>query len=790
MKFSESWLREWVNPALATQALADQLTMAGLEVDAIDKVAGDFSGVVVARIVGIAQHPDADKLRVCQVSDGSETVQVVCGAANAREDLTVAFARIGAVLPQVTIKQAKLRGVESFGMLCGADELGLAESSDGLIELPNDAPLGTDLRQYLQLDDRVIELGLTPNRADCLGIAGLAREVGALNGIDVSGPTIDPVPAQLNETLPVSIEAEAACPRYVGRIVRGVDLTRPVPLWLSERLRRCGLRSINPAVDITNYVMLELGQPMHAFDLAKLGGGIRVRTAQAGEKLLSLDEQELTLQAGELVIADHNGPVALAGIMGGKLSSVDEQTRDIFFESAFFAPEKMAGRARAYGLHTDSSHRFERGVDHQLQRRAMERATRLLLDICGGQPGPVQELAQPTLPTPADIRLRRQSIAQMLGVELPDQQVEAILRGLGCEVIADTGGWQITAPSWRFDISIEVDLLEELARVHGYNNLPVRSIQSATPLLAEREQTLPLSRVRRSLTARGYQEVITYSFVDPAMQALLEPGVATVELRNPISSDLAVMRTTLWAGLMTTAVHNLNRQQNRIRIFESGLRFFPAEQGLPEQKRSLALLVTGRRLPESWSGSNDAIDFFDLKGDVEALLALARVDGEIGFTRAEHPALHPGQSAAILRDGRQIGLIGALHPQLQQQLDLAQPLFLAELDLSGLDAGGLPAFHEISPYQAARRDLALLVDRETPAEALLATIRETAGDILRDLTLFDVYHGKGIDQQRKSLAVGLTFQHSSRTLGDDEINEVVRSVIDILDKRFGAQLRN
>ena len=790
MKFSESWLREWVNPALATQALADQLTMAGLEVDAIDKVAGDFSGVVVARIVGIAQHPDADKLRVCQVSDGSETVQVVCGAANARDGLTVAFAKIGAVLPQIKIKQAKLRGVESFGMLCGADELGLAESSDGLIELPADAPLGVDLRQYLQLDDRVIELGLTPNRADCLGIAGLAREVGALNDLAVQGPAIEAVAAVLDETLPVSVEAGEACPRYIGRIVRNVDLSRPLPQWLGERLRRCGLRSINPVVDVTNYVMLELGQPMHAFDLSRLSGGIRVRLAAAGEKMVSLDEQELTLQAGELVIADHKGPVALAGIIGGKASSVDEQTRDIFLESAFFAPQKLAGRARAYGLHTDSSHRYERGVDHQLQRRAIERATRLILDICGGQPAVVQELAQPSLPELAKIRLHRASIARMLGMALPDERVEAILRGLGCDVTGDDDGWLVTAPSWRFDIGIEVDLLEELARVYGYNNLPVRSIQSATPLLAEREQDLPLNRARRSLTARGYQEVITYSFVDPSMQALLEPGVATVELRNPISSDLAVMRTTLWAGLMTTAVNNLNRQQSRIRIFESGLRFHPAADGLPEQRRSLALLMTGRRLPESWSGGNEAADFFDLKGDVEALLALARVEGEVEFTRADHSALHPGQSAAILRHGQQIGLLGALHPQLQQQLGLAQPVYLAELDLATLDDGALPAFREVSLYQSARRDLALLVDRDTPAQALLAAIREAAGESLRDLTLFDVYHGKGIDQQRKSLAVGLTFQHSSRTLADDEINEAVQSVIDILDKRFGAQLRN
>lgn len=791
MKFNDLWLRKWANPALDIEALAAQLTMAGLEVDAIEPVAGGFTGVVVGQIVAIAPHPDADKLRVCQVAGGADTVQVVCGAANAREGLKIPFAMLGAVLPgDFKIKQAKLRGVESFGMLCAASELGLAEQSDGLLELPADAPVGANLRDYLQLDDCVVEVGLTPNRADCLSINGLAREVGVLNDIPVQAVEIAPVAAASAETFPIEIQAEADCPRYAGRVIRNVDVSRPAPEWLRERLRRCGVRSIDPVVDVTNYVMLELGQPMHAFDLGKLQGGIRVRKAVAGEQLEALDGQQLNLRADTLVIADHRGPLALAGVMGGRPSAVSSETRDIFLESAFFAPGQIAGKARSYGLHTESSHRFERGVDYRLQVRAIERATRLILDIVGGEAGPVTDIATGSVPQPAPITLRRASIARMLGVELPDARVQQILAGLGLEVSATAAGWTVLPPSWRFDIAIEVDLIEELARIHGYDRLPVRSIRADLPLAGRPERELNLAALRRVLTARGYQEAITYSFVDPKLQALLAPGQAVVELRNPISADMAAMRTTLWAGLLTTLSHNLNRQQPRARLFETGLRFLPAAEGLPRQEKMLALVATGRRHPESWSAGSEPVDFYDLKGDLEAVLALARVEGEVTYRAGTHPALHPGQSADLLRAGQLIGHLGALHPELQRQLGIDQPVFLLELALDGILLGALPKFGELSRFPEVRRDLALLVDRAITAEAVLGVAREAAGEHLRNLTLFDVYQGKGIDPQRKSLALGLTFQHSSRTLTEDEVNTTVDAVVGVLKERLAATLRN
>lgn len=791
MKFNDLWLREWANPELSVEALAAQLTMAGLEVDAIEPVASGFTGVVVGQIVSIAPHPNADKLRVCQVAGGAEVVQVVCGAANAREGLKVPFATLGAVLPgDFNIKQAKLRGVESFGMLCAASELGLAEESDGLLELPADAPVGANVRDYLQLDDHVIEVGLTPNRADCLSINGLAREVGVLNDVPVSAVAIDPVAPKSGETLPIEIQAEADCPRYAGRVIRNVDVSRPAPEWLRERLRRCGVRSIDPVVDVTNYVMLELGQPMHAFDLDRLEGGIRVRKAVAGEQLETLDNQQLTLRPDTLVIADHRGPLALAGVMGGRPSAVSATTRHIFLESAFFAPGEIAGKARSYGLHTESSHRFERGVDHDLQVRAIERATRLIVEIVGGEPGPVVDIRTASLPQPAPIALRRASIARMLGVEIPDARIQQILSGLGMQVAATDDGWSALPPSWRFDIAIEVDLIEELARVHGYDQLPVRSIRADLPLAARPERHLDLAALRRVLTARGYQEAITYSFVDPKLQALLAPGQPVVELRNPISADMSVMRTTLWAGLLTTLSYNLNRQQQRARLFETGLRFAPTGEGLPEQRKMLALAATGRRYPESWSAGSDAVDFYDVKGDLEAILALARVDTGISYRPGTHPALHPGQSADIVRGDRVIGRLGALHPEVQRQLGIDQPVFLLEIELADVLEGALPKFSELSRFPEVRRDLALLVDRSTPAEAVLSAAREAAGEHLRNLTLFDVYQGKGIDPQRKSLALGLTFQHSSRTLTEDEVNTTVDAVVGVLKERLAATLRN
>jgi phenylalanyl-tRNA synthetase beta chain len=793
MKFNEQWLREWVNPSVNASELSAQLTMAGLEVDAIEPAAGKFSGVVVGEIVEVQQHPDADKLRVCRVGNGGDVLQVVCGAANARVGIKVPFAQIGAALPGVTIKQAKLRGIESFGMLCGASELGLIDQVDGLWELPIDSLVGADLRELFQLDDNIFEIGLTPNRADCLSIAGIAREVGVLTDVTVSALAINVVEPTIVDELPVEVLADEHCPRYVGRVIRDVDLSRAAPLWLRERLRRCGLRSIDPVVDVTNYVMLELGQPLHAFDLEQLRGGIRVRLAAEGEKLATLDGQTVELRPDTLVIADHQTPLAMAGVMGGSASAVSANTRHIFLESAFFAPALVAGRARSYGLHTESSHRFERGVDYALQRRAIERATQLILQIAGGAPGPVIEKTSTYLPAPPTVVLREASIVRMLDVALPVAQVEAILGGLGMALKRTIDGWEVIPPSWRFDISIEVDLLEELARVYGYNRLPARSVRSDLPLAPKPEQQLALSAVRRTLTARGYQEAITYSFVDPKMQAILAPGQPVVELRNPIASDMSVMRTTLWAGLLNTAIHNLNRQQNRIRLFETGLRFLADEQAGVQglvQEPSLAMLITGRRYPESWNGGSETVDFYDLKGDFEAIVGLARMAAAIEFVRGSNPALHPGQCAEIRRDGRVVGFMGALHPDVQRQLDIEQPVYLLEVALSALADAPLPKFTELSRFPAVRRDLALVVDKAVLVADILLVVRQVTGEILRDLTLFDVYEGKGIDPERKSLALGLTFQDSSRTLNENEVNAAIASVLGALAERFGATLRN
>ena len=792
MKFSEQWLRSWVNPQVSSEELVARLSMAGLEVDSVTPVAGAFSGVVVGEVLSTEQHPDAEKLRVCQVSNGAETFQVVCGAPNVRPGLKIPFAMIGAELPgDFKIKKAKLRGVESSGMLCSAAELKISEDHDGLMELTADAPVGQCIRDYLSLNDVSIEVDLTPNRGDCLSLAGLAREVGALYAASVTRPEIAAVPAQHADVRPVEVLASKACPRYLGRVVRNVDLSRPTPLWMVERLRRADIRSIDAAVDVTNYVMLELGQPMHAFDLAEINGGIRVRMAEEGEKLVLLDGQEATLRADTLVIADHTRALAIAGVMGGEHSGVSAKTRDLFLESAFFDTIALAGKARSYGLHTDSSHRFERGVDFNLAREAMERATALLLEIVGGEPGPVIEtVSEADLPYIQPVTLRTERINQMLGLQMQAIDIEQLLSGLGLGVTyASDGQWQVEVPSHRFDISLEVDLIEELGRLYGYNRLPVRYPQARLAPQSHAEARADLSAIRRLLVARGYQEAITYSFIDPKMFELFSPGVKPLLLANPISVDMSAMRNSLWPGLIKAVQHNLNRQQTRIRLFESGLRFVGQLDGL-KQEPMLAGVVTGSRLLEGWANGKDAVDFYDAKADVEALLGLGGAASAFSFVAGEHPALHPGQTARIEREGQLVGYVGALHPELAKTLDITQPAFLFELLLAEVEEGRMPKFSELSRFPEVRRDLALLVDRAAPAEAILDCMRETAGEHLTDLRLFDVYVGKGIDPQRKSLAIGLTWQHSSRTLNDDEVNAITMNILTLLEQRFNATLRN
>lgn len=811
MKFSESWLREWVNPSVDTTELVAQLTMAGLEVDAVEPVAPEFSGVVIGQIISAEQHPNADKLRVCQVAGGeAEMTQVVCGAPNARKGIKIPFATVGAKLPgDFKIKKAKLRDVESFGMLCGPDEVGLGEVSEGLWELPSDAPVGADIRDYLSLDDQIIEVDLTPNRGDCLSIRGLARETGVLNLSPVSEQPCDAVTATITDSFDVELQAPEACPRYAGRVIRNVDVSAESPMWLQEKLRRSGVRSIDAVVDVTNYVMLELGQPMHAFDFAKLDGGIVVRMAEQGEKLQLLDGSEVELNADTLVIADQKKAVAMAGIMGGADTAVSSETRDIFLESAYFDPIAIAGRSRAYGMHTDSSHRFERGVDPKLQEVAIERATALLLGIMGGEVGvevgPVSVVeVQGSLPQEAEVTLTRARLEQQLGLSLEDNQIEEMLERLGLEILSkpDTsslgaaksespklgGGWVCKAPSWRFDIAIEADLIEEVARIYGYNRLPTSTISSELPIEVTPETKRGLPRLRQQLVARGYREAITYCFVDPEVQKQLTPDIEAVVLANAIASDMSEMRTTLWSGLLPAVRHNLNRQQSRVRLFETGLSFVP-ENGQLQQKSMIAGAITGSNTPESWVNDQVPVDFYDVKADVEALLKLSQVFDQFEFVKGNHPALHPGQCARIERQGELVGWLGQLHPRVHKALDLSQPVFVFELCLKPVLNDEIPAFKGLSKFPEVRRDLALIMDEDISAGDLCYTVRQNAGGQLVDLKVFDVYQGKGIENNRKSIALGLTFRDSSRTLTEDEINVAVETVVNALEKQHAASLR-
>ncbi len=791
MKFSESWLREWVNPDISTDALVEQLTMAGLEVDSVEPVAGKFDRVVVGEIVNVEQHPNADKLRVCEVLGLEEKkYTVVCGAPNARPGIKVPFAMVGAELPgDIKIKKAKLRGVESFGMLCGQTELEAGDDDSGLWELADNAPVGEDLRVHLQLDDNVIEVDLTPNRSDCLGVKGIAREVGVLNRADVKAFAPAEQKIELKETFPIDISSPEDCPLYCGRVIKGVDVSRSSPLWLQEKLRRSDIRPIDAVVDVTNYVLIELGQPMHAFDLAKLSGGINVRRAEAGEKLRLLNEQEVSLTSDTLVIADQAKAVAMAGIMGGAETAVSKSTTDLLLEAAFFNPISIAGKARNYGLHTDSSHRFERGVDYQLAVEAMERATELILAIVGGKAGPIAKIEHvETLPVVRKVELRKARIEHGLGFAIPDADVVDILTRLGLTLDKEgDADWTFKVPSYRFDIAIEEDLLEELARIYGYNNLPTTTNLVPQVLPYKSESRLDVGRFDALLVARDYREVITYSFIDPSLHASCFADQPAVELLNPISADLSVMRTSLIPGLLDTLVKNVNRQHARVRLYEKGLRFVKNGEHL-DQTQGIAGLLYGSRRDKSWLADKDDVDFFDIKGDVEALLKLGGL--EFSFTASsEHGFMHPGQTAAVAIKGQPIGFIGALHPELVRTQGLNKSVFVFELDLQLLLESALPSFSGISRYPEVERDLAFLVKTDIAASDLLTAIESSAGENLKELKVFDIYSGEGIDSERKSVAFHLTFQHSSRTLNEDEVNKAVDAVVNTLEGDFDATLR-
>lgn len=795
MKFNESWLREWVNPAVSTEQLCDQLTMLGLEVDGVESVAGEFTQVIVGEVVECARHPDADKLRVTKVNVGGERLlDIVCGAPNCRQGLKVACAIEGAVLPgNFKIKKTKLRGQPSEGMLCSYSELGLKEDHSGIIELPADAPIGADLREYLNLDDAAIEISLTPNRADCLSIAGVAREVGVINRLEVKGPVITPVPATITDKIAVELQAPEACPRYLSRVVKNVNVKATSPLWLQEKLRRCGIRSIDPVVDITNLSLLESGQPMHAFDAAKIDGAIQVRTAKEGEELVLLDGTTAKLQSNTLVIADTKGVLAMAGIFGGEASGVSGDTQDVVLESAFFAPLAIVGRARQYGLHTDASHRFERGVDPEAARDAMERATALLLEICGGEAGEIVEaVSEQYLPKRNKVTLRRSKLDTLIGYHIEDSIVTDILTRLGLDVTFADNEWTTIAPSWRFDIEIEEDLIEEIARIYGYNGIPNNSPLAHLTMRGTPEKLLDVIRVRTALVDSDYQEVVTYSFVDPKIQTLLHPQQEALILPNPISSEMSAMRVSLLTGLLDTIVYNQNRQQNRVRIFEGGLRFIPdvsAECGV-RQEPVFAAAIVGDKRPMHWENKTEAADFFDLKGDLERILSLTSVRNDLQFVAKQFSALHPGQSAAILLDGKEVGFIGTVHPSIVQKLGIKGKPVVFEILADAIKDRPIPAAKEISKFPANSRDIAVVVDENIVAADVLAACRQAGGARLVEVTLFDVYQGTNLPEGKKSLAINLMIQDSEKTLEEEEIAEVIQTVLTELTQRFQAFLRD
>ncbi len=790
MLFSESWLREFVNPDISSDELMKQLTMAGLEIDGFEAAANQFNNVVVGEVLSVEKHPDADKLSVCQVKvSDSETLQIVCGASNVRAGMKAPVAMIGAKLSEdFVIKKSKLRGVESNGMLCAEEELGLAESSSGLMELPSDAPIGEDIRAYLKLDDAIIEVDLTPNRGDCLSIIGLARDLAALNNMSLSLKTPEKNGESIKDKLTVELQAPEACPRYVGRVVKNINPSAETPLWLKEKLRRGGIRSIDPVVDVTNLILLEMGQPMHAFDFDKLVGGIQVRMALPSEKLKLLDGSEIELRNDSLVIADQEKALALAGIMGGLESSVTDSTKDIFLESAFFAPLALAGKARSYGLHTDSSHRFERGVDFNLQQTAMERATSLLLEIVGGEVGPLCEAVdESTLPATKKIKLRKNRLNQMLAMKVDDKIVENIFNNLGLTVNQTDEAWDVAVPSHRFDLSIEVDLIEEVARVYGYNKLPAASLNFDQKLAPKTETRIPKARFLAKLCDLGYQESICYSFIDADSHRLFSPNAEQITLANPISSELSVMRSTLWAGLVKAAVFNQNRQQHALRLFEHGL-VFNKENGEITQKPRIAGLITPKALPLSWDGSHKDLDFYDMKADVEALLDMS--GEEYRFEASSHPALHPGQSAQILKNGVEIGFLGAIHPQVAKAMDLDKGCFLFELDLSELKKKALPTYKGVSRFPATTRDLAIVVDQQITAQSLLDTAHQLKSEILKEISIFDLYQGPNLGEEKKSIAITLRFQHDERTLEELEVTDFVDKMMKKLEQSFDAKLRD
>lgn len=791
MKISENWLRTWVNPAIDSEKLSDQLTMLGLEVDDLSPAAKPFTGVVVGEVLTVEQHPDADRLRVTTVNIGSgEPLQIVCGAPNVRAGMKAPVATIGAVLPgDFKIKKGKLRGVESQGMLCGASEIDLEDKIDGLLELPADAPVGVNIREYLDLDDNVIDISITPNRGDCFSIRGIAREIGVINQLPVTAPEIKEVAASIADEKKVVVSTEG-CPRYLGRVIKNVNTKAATPEWMERALARSGIRQHSILVDITNYVLMELGQPLHAFDGAKVQGAVQVRQATAGEKLILLNEQEVELQDDVMVIADDEKALAIAGIMGGLSSSVTDETTEIFLESAFFAPLHIAGRARRFGLHTDASQRYERGVDFELPLIAIHRASQLISELAGGEFGPITVAENAAvLPTRDAIELEQAQVDQLLGYSVDSDFITDALTRLGCEVtVKAQGQWSVVPPSHRYDMAIYQDLIEEVARIHGYDNIQI-SLPVIDTKLAKYQDQFEVAQLRQTLVTLGYQEAISFSFADLKLEKQLNAAVNPLALANPISSDLAVMRSTLLSSLIPCVQYNINRQQSRVRFFELGLRFdYQNAASIHDLKQipTLAMIAVGAKTAESWHGKPQAMDFFDLKGEVEELLAAGRV--QVEYVRSERSWLHPGQSAEILVNGQSIGYLGRLHPSLENELDLGTT-WVAELDQQAVLQTYVSNFTELSRFPSVRRDIALLISDKINVSEIQQLIEKTGGELLHSTWLFDVYTGQGVEAGKRSLAFALLWQHPTRTLEDAEIKSGMDNILQVLENTYQATLR-
>lgn len=792
MKISESWLREWVSPELDSNALAHRLTMLGHEVDAVSVEGEGLDGVVVGEILSFNKHPDADRLNVCQVSTGDETHEIVCGAPNVRVGMKSPLALPGVTLPNgLKLRKSKIRGVVSNGMLCSAVELGLGDESDGIMDLPADMEAGSAFAAALGLPDTIIEVDLTPNRGDCFSVLGIARDVAALTGAALKDAEYPPVSPGIDDVHEVVVRDPAHCPSFAGRVIRGIDAKAKSPLWLREKLRRAGLRPIHPVVDVTNLVMLELGQPCHAYDLDLVSGPIAPRMAKAGEKLVLLvDEKEITLNDDTLVIADDSGPIGLAGIMGGLSTAVSSSTVNVFFEAAFWPQEIMAGRARSYGLHTDASLRFERGVDPRQQLRAVEYATRLILDICGGEAGPtVHDVVEEQLPARPPVTLRRSRLERVLGATIADDEVAGILGGLGLAVAATDDGWIVTPPSHRFDISIEADLIEEVARIHGYDALPEATAVATLPLAESTESRVPEERIADSLVARDYREAITYSFIDAAADERFTGRSSELRLSNPISSEMSVMRGSQLPGLVDAVAGNLSRQQSRVRLFEIG-RSYHGNASAPSEVLRLSGAVAGSRFPEQWGTPTETVDFFDIKADIEALLALTGQAEEFRFAAAEHVAMQPGQTAAVMRGDELVGHVGKLHPSVAKAAGIKQSVFVFELDVDKAFAAQAATAGSISRFPAIRRDIAVIVDESVTAAELVTTIRSAAPQLVREVRVFDIYRGNAIEAGRKSVAIGLILQETSRTLIDDDADAATALALQKLQQEHAAELRD